>query len=463
VLRAALLVALLAASGSALALEATSHAWTWEVFEGKAQVRDVLHLTGPGAALRLEVPPGARDVQAFAAGVPLPWRWVGDGTLEVALPAGRDPAQPFGVEVRHAVGAGPAGVQAVRALTVPVAALQVGATLPPGWVATLDGQPLGQGDLGARPAGTTLALRLAPAPGPSPLAVLAGLTALTLALALAMAARARGKAVPEEQGLLDHLRELSARLRAVILAVAVLMVFLFTFALVPSDLGFATLPLPLPSLSDNIAAQTFRLVAQQFVPPGVELVVVDPVSGALTQVEVALFLALLVASPLLGYQVGAFLMPALLPHERRVLYRAIPAFTFLFVAGALFAYLLMVPTMMQVLYGYAEGLGARPLIAVNHLVSFAIVVTLVFGLAFELPILMVALAKLNIATPQAMAAKWRHVVVGLFVLAAIITPDPSVISQVLVALPLLGLYAIGLVAARAAVRAPAEEGQASAA
>jgi sec-independent protein translocase protein TatC len=113
--------------------------------------------------------------------------------------------------------------------------------------------------------------------------------------------------------------------------------------------------------------------------------------------------------------------------------------------------------MMRVLYSYALGLGARPFIAVDSLVSFALVVTLLFGLAFELPVFMVLVAKLGLVSPAAMRAKWRHIVVGIFVLSAVITPDPSVVSQVLVAVPLCVLYVAGLVASKAVTRANAPE------
>lgn len=449
-MRRAVLLALLALAASApgaAAVEAQAHAWQWRVLDGRAQVIDDLTVTGPGSDVRLELPRGAHDVQAFVEASAWPWAWVGPRTVELRLGRLLDaPGAQVHVQVRYVVPAGPAGIQVQRTLTMPVAAATVAAELPEGWTATVDGAPLGRGELGARAAGDTLDLRLAPAAAPSPVAALAALVLLVLGATLLRARRARGRAQPAEMGLLDHLRELQGRLRNVVVAVAALMLFLFTFGLQP----VAGVPLPVPSLTDTLAAQTFRLLAQQFVPPGVELVVVNPVSGALTQVEVALFLAVLVASPLIGYEAGAFLMPALLAHERRMLLKAVPAFTALFLAGALFAYAVMVPTMMRVLYGYAEGLGARPLVAVDSLVSFAVVVTLLFGLAFELPVGMVALAKLGLVSPATMAARWRHVVFGIFVVAAVITPDPSVVSQVLVAVPLLGLYLVGLVAARAA-------------
>lgn len=451
---AALLLPLLLLAPTAGALEAERHAWDWWVFPGQAQVQDDLLVRGPGAAVRLDLPPGAREVQAFVDGSAALWRWVGPQALEVQLPRALDqPASQARVQVRYVLPVGPSGVQAERGISVDTRQLVVGVEAPEGWAAAIEGFARDRADLGTRTAGQSVAVRVAPAAGPSPLPALGALLLLVLAAVLVRGARVPGRQLPEAMGLLDHLRELQARLRVVVLAIAGLMLFTFSFGLQP--VGGLPFPVPVPSLTDNLAAQTFRLVAQQFVPPGVSLVVFSPVSGALVQVEVALVLAVLLATPLLAYEVGAFLSPALLPHERRVVLRAVPAATGLFVGGALFAYAVMVPVMMQVLYSYAEGLGAAPLLSVDALVSFAVVVTLVFGLAFELPLGMVALAKLGLVSARDMAAKWRHAVLGVFIVAAIITPDPTVVSQVLVAGPLLGLYALGLVAAHAATRAPA--------
>jgi sec-independent protein translocase protein TatC len=466
-----LLASLLAASAGAAAQGQPLALWVdddhvrVDVAGSLAQVRETLRFNGTARSASVHIPANAGGLQAFLllgdAYRAAPWAWVAPGVLALDLGGGPNATSRAlrDVELRYTLAASANGLALDLEPGAPTARLAVTMHAPEGWEARADGEVLatGEREWSGVAASERHELVLAPVAGASPVYVLAALTALLLVLTMARALTVRGKRSKAEMRLLDHLAELQGRLRSVVLVVAALMLFLFSFALARVQLGGLELAVPAPSLTDNIAAQTFRLLSQQFVPPGVQLVVVDPISAALVLVEVALFLAIVVASPLIGYQAGAFLMPALLPRERRLLLRAIPAATVLFLAGAGFAYLFMIPLMMRVLYSYAQGLGAVPFIAVDNLVSFAVIVTLVFGAAFELPVGMVALAKLGLASPRAMAKAWRHVVVGIFVVAAVITPDPSVVSQLLVALPLCGLYALGLVASHLASRTRARD------
>ncbi|MCA1814358.1 MAG: hypothetical protein LC624_10485, partial [Halobacteriales archaeon] len=284
------LAALLLLAPSALATSAEEHTWAWRILDGQAQVKDDVLLLGPGPEATLQLPPGARDVQAFVDGSAVPWEWVAPGTLLVHASQLGDANHTAFLQVLYVVPSGPAGLALDRTLTMDTRRLDVRVAAPEGWTAALQGQPLQDQALGPFRAGEHVALRIAPETGPSPLLVLAGMLGIVLALTLYRARTARGRQV-EPMGLLGHLQELAMRLRVVALVLGVLMLVLFTFALRPTEVLGARVTLPVPSLTDNIAAQTFRLLSQQFVPPGVELVVTDPISAAMVQVEVALALA----------------------------------------------------------------------------------------------------------------------------------------------------------------------------
>ncbi|HVL47032.1 MAG TPA: twin-arginine translocase subunit TatC, partial [Candidatus Thermoplasmatota archaeon] len=358
----------------------------------------------------------------------------------------------------------------VPTLVVPAdaATLRLRLGLPPGTGApasdafSAEGERLGLVWWGASDAdvaaGTRIALALAGAPTVGPkaaglevLAVVAGLAVVLLVAGRAWTAR---KVPPptEATTLLGHLREIQQRLLVAAVPFALLNVVFFTIGIGSADLGGRTVPVPVLDVERSIAAGALTAIAAHVVPPGVELVVLRPFDAVLAEVQVALFLALLATVPLAAHQMGAFFAPALHDRERRLVASVVPVVTALFVVGAVFAYMIMVPVMMGTLYGYAGALGVATLLSLGDMVSFALVITALFGFAFELPVVMVALVRLGLATPEWFARKWKHAIVIIFLAAGIVTPDPSVVSQFLVGVPLVALYGVGLAAARWAGR-----------
>jgi sec-independent protein translocase protein TatC len=113
----------------------------------------------------------------------------------------------------------------------------------------------------------------------------------------------------------------------------------------------------------------------------------------------------------------------------------------------------MVPLTLRTLYRYAEPIGASPLAQPQEIITFVLFTTLLFGLAFETPLVMAGLSRSGLVSPEAMGARWRGVVVGVLVMAAVVT-DPNPITQLLVGVPLVLLYFAGLGLARLLWREP---------
>ncbi|HWH08626.1 MAG TPA: twin-arginine translocase subunit TatC, partial [Candidatus Thermoplasmatota archaeon] len=246
---------------------------------------------------------------------------------------------------------------------------------------------------------------------------------------------------------LDHLAEVQARLVPPAVAFVVLNLVYFGMGLRLVEWRGWTLVAPTLGTESSLAARAFAAFAERLVPAGVDLVALRPVEAVLAQVQTTLFLAAATVLPLLLYEAAAFLAPALLPRERRVARTALPLVGGLLLAGALFGYLVMAPLMMRTLYAYAPGLGARPLLAVSDLVSFTLLLVAAFAVAFELPVAMYALARLGVVRAATFRRYVRHAIVAIAVLAGVLTPDPSVVSQLMVAVPVTGLYLLGIAAA----------------
>ncbi|MGQ9490179.1 MAG: twin-arginine translocase subunit TatC [Anaerolineae bacterium] len=174
------------------------------------------------------------------------------------------------------------------------------------------------------------------------------------------------------------------------------------------------------------------------------------------RMEIIFSAALVFALPMLLYQALMFIRPALeTPQEIRVFrliaLAGIPLVLFFFVAGLLFAYFVLLPAMLPFLLGTGSDI-ARPNWDIRPYYSFVLAVLLWIGAAFETPLIMALLARLGLVSPQALARQWRYAVVGMAFVAAAITPTVDPINMLLVLGPLMALYALGVLMARAVYR-----------
>jgi len=254
-----------------------------------------------------------------------------------------------------------------------------------------------------------------------------------------------GGAEPER--FLDHLRELQARLVPMAVVFALANILYFAVGLQRGEWFGRALWLPTFALNGSLAGTAFHAFADQLIPPGVTLVVLRPIDAILAQVMMALFLAFLTVLPTLLYEITAFIGPALSDRERGLTWRTIPLVTGLFVAGCVAGFLGAAPLMIRTLYAYAPVVGAVALVSVGELVSFALIIIIVFGIAFELPVAMFALSRVGLVHAATFRRYTRHTILVIVVIAGVVTPDPSVISQLILAVPLTGLYLIGLIGA----------------
>src|SRR5256886_5839749 len=200
--------------------------------------------------------------------------------------------------------------------------------------------------------------------------------------------------------------------------------------------------------------------------PGGKLRVTGPTEPFFITLKFAFVLGLVLASPVVGYHVWAFLVPALYPRERRLIVPALAVGALLFLAGAAAAYLWVLPRALTVLLSLQKGVF-DPLITADKYFAFAAQLIIAFGLVTELPLVIVILAALGLVTPQFLARNRRYAIVISAVGAALLAP-PDAASLVLMMVPFWRLYEVGIwcawvVERRRARRARAARGAASAA
>ena len=196
------------------------------------------------------------------------------------------------------------------------------------------------------------------------------------------------------------------------------------------------------------ANKLYALLAQPLLdklPKGGQLIATQVASPFFAPMKLAFFVALVVAMPWLLYQAWAFVAPGLYRREKRLAFPLLSSALLLFYAGCAFAYFLVLPTVFGFLTRVTPE-GVSMMTDIQSYLDFVLVIFLAFGLSFELPVALVILVLLGWVTPTQLR-EWRgYAIVGIFVIAAVITP-PDVFSQLMLAVPMCLLYEIGILAA----------------
>lgn len=176
------------------------------------------------------------------------------------------------------------------------------------------------------------------------------------------------------------------------------------------------------------------------------LVFLSPGEAFFARLKLALAIGALVTLPLLLQQLVGVFAPMLPRPDRKTLYIALPFVYLLFIGGVAFAYLGVLPLALRFFLSFA-GENLQPVISVGNFIAFAIMFALPFGLVFQLPVLIVILARLGLVKAEWLAKRRKYAILVIFVLAAVVTPA-DVFSQITMAVPMLILFEISLVLAR---------------
>ena len=233
-----------------------------------------------------------------------------------------------------------------------------------------------------------------------------------------------------EQGFLGHLLELRSRLLKAIVAVLLVLLALLPFA-------------------EKLYAWLARPLIERL-PQGSHMIAIEVASPFLTPVKLAFVTAIFVAMPVVLYQIWAFVSPGLYRHEKRLALPLLVSAVLLFYVGCAFAYFLVLPAAFHFLTLITPA-GVSMMTDIGKYLDFVLTMFFAFGLCFEVPVAVVLLVALGVVTPDRLRRVRRYVVVGAFVVAAVLSP-PDVMSQILLAVPMILLYEIGVLAAAALVR-----------
>jgi len=225
--------------------------------------------------------------------------------------------------------------------------------------------------------------------------------------------------------LLEHLEELRKRIGWSL--VAILVGFLLCWYWAPPIFAWLSVPIT------------------QFLPVGEKLAFTGLVDPFMLYMKVALLAGIFLASPVVLWQFWLFVSPALYRHERRVAVPFIVSTTAFFLAGGYFGYKIAFPMVVRFLL--QVGQDFRQVVTINEYFSMASKVILGLGLVFEMPVLIMLLARLGVVTHRFLLRYFRYAVLVIFIIAAVITPTPDIPTQCVFAFPMIGLYLLGVLVA----------------
>jgi sec-independent protein translocase protein TatC len=179
-----------------------------------------------------------------------------------------------------------------------------------------------------------------------------------------------------------------------------------------------------------------------------DLIFYGPTEALFASIKVSLLAGIILSLPVILYQVWKFIQPALLPREQRW---GIPLFTLaagLFALGLVFCNLVILPLVIQFFVSFGMDRELTPQLGVGTYVDFNVKFLLIFGFAFELPLVITLLARAGMVSPDLLSHYRRHFGLAALVVSAIVTPDATLFTMLLMAVPLVILYEIGILGAR---------------
>jgi sec-independent protein translocase protein TatC len=179
-----------------------------------------------------------------------------------------------------------------------------------------------------------------------------------------------------------------------------------------------------------------------------QLVFYGPTEALFASIKVSLLAAIIASLPVIFYQCWKFIEPALLPKEQRW---GIPLFVLagaLFAFGLIFCNLVILPLVINFFVSFGMDHDVTPLLSVGTYIDFNVKFLLIFGCAFELPLVLTILARVGVVSGQVLAKYRKYAILGALILSAVVTPDATLVTMLLMAIPLMVLYEIGIIGAR---------------
>src|ERR671926_178561 len=258
----------------------------------------------------------------------------------------------------------------------------------------------------------------------------------------------------------EHIDELRSRMLRIIISVMIITIFSMSFGIKAFTLYYPmvdnnnnnssnSIPLfyPYPDPFNNVAIQVTSFMEKTLLPQEVKLIQTAPGQAFFAQVYVSTLIGVICSIPIISKEIFGFISPAIGNQTKKIgITNVFLPIVSLCITGIVFSYIVVIPFTLNFLYKYGQSIGVATFLNINDFISFVLQFFLGFGIAFELPIIMYAIALTGIINTKFWRNSFRYAVIIFVIFGAIITPDGSGITMWFVAGPMITLYLFGMVA-----------------
>jgi sec-independent protein translocase protein TatC len=236
----------------------------------------------------------------------------------------------------------------------------------------------------------------------------------------------------------DHVSELAKRLKVILYALVLSTIF---FMVLPSNLNFLSNPL---EFYDPLVALVLRQIRAQILPPDVTLIGYELTVPLELYLIASFIMGFAVSIPVIAYEIYRFIDPALYPQERRAVYPFVLSFTALFIVGAAFGYLILMPFMIWGLFPFFTAMGAARIISIMDFYNMVLVSTVMSGLIFTWPVFFILLVRFSVLKTSMITNNRKYVYAVMYVVTAFVTPDGGPLADVMLFIPMAVLTEVAV-------------------
>src|ERR671920_433636 len=261
-----------------------------------------------------------------------------------------------------------------------------------------------------------------------------------------------------EMSIFGHINELRSRILRIVISLVIITVFSMSIGIKPITIDLdggsdnnnnnannLKLYYPYPDPFGNFALQVTKYMQNTLLPSEVKLIQTAPGQAFFANVYVSVLIGIIGSMPIIIKEIFGFISPAIENKTKIGILNIFLPTIFLFIIGIIFSYILVIPFVLGFLYNYGQAIGVETFLNIDNFISFVLQFFLGFGIAFELPMIMYAIALTGIVNALFWRKNFRYAILLFVIFGAIITPDGSGITMWLVTLPMLLLYFIAMI------------------